>query len=385
MDCKKYVEDKTIEGRRKELDIKLKRIREMLDREGLNALALTKHSNFSWATAGGKSVVTTCVDAGVVTLLITKDALYAITNVIEASRMRDEEKLEDLGYKIISQEWYENKTLDIIKEIAGDLSKVGSDMPLGDAPVINEKIKPLRYSLTENEICRYQYLGNTLSAALEAYIATLKPGMTELEITGGLCEALWKHNIDQVLYLTATDERTIKYRHGIPTEKKLKDHLYISVNGRYKGLITTVTRMAHFGKADPKLLKQYDDTCEVECRVIASFAIGQDDIKAFYTCKQAYEDLGHGDMFALHGQGGAQDYDNRNYLITESTHGITQPNQCYCYNPVIDGPFGATKTEDAFIVTEDGPLFVTKPITFPKIYKEIGGIKFERPGLLVID
>jgi Xaa-Pro dipeptidase len=381
MSIDKYVEDTTLEGRRKEIDIKLKGIHELLDREALDALVLTRHSNYSWMTAGGKSIVTTCVDAGVVSLLITRDSLYAVTNIIEEKRMRDEEHLEELGFKIVSQEWYEEKTADIIEEISGDMSKVGTDMPIGNAKVINDKINPLRYSLTENEICRYQYLGDTLSAVLEQYIASVKPGMTEFEVTGGLSEALWKHNIDQVLFLVSADERAYKYRHGVPVGKKLKNHLNISVNGRYKGLITTVTRMVHFGKIDEALLKQLDGTCEIECRTISSISVGNDDIAAFHTCRKAYEDLGYGGMWRLHGQGGSQGYNNRDYIITPSKHYITQPNQCYCFNPVIDG----TKTEDAFIATEQGPLFITKPVTFPKIFKEINGVKFERPGLLVID
>lgn len=381
MERYKYQEDTTIEGRRREIDIKLKRVFSMLDSEGLDALVLTKHSNYSWITAGGKSSITLCVEGGVVSILITKQGLYAITNIIEENRYREEEQLEDLGFKIISQEWYENKTVEIITEIVGDMSKVGTDMPLGTAKLINNKIDPLRYSLTDNEICRYQYLGDNLSAALEEYIASVKPGMTEYEITGGLCQALWKYNIDQVLFLVSADERAYKYRHGIPTDKKLENHLYISVNGRYKGLITTVTRMVHFGKIDEKLLKQYDDTCEIECRTIASVQIGTNDLNAYNMCKKSYEDLGYKDMWRVHGQGGAQGYNNRDYMLTPTSHKITQVNQCYCFNPVIDG----TKTEDAFIITENGPLFVTKPITFPKITKEINGITFERPGLLVID
>jgi len=377
-----YAEDITIAGRRKEVDIKLKRIYDMLDREGLNALVLLKHSNFSWVTAGGKNLVTICVDAGAVPLLICRDGKrYALTTVIEEDRMREEEHLEELGFEIIAQEWYEENAPALAARIAGDLSKVGSDMPFGSARVINDTINPLRYSLTENEIARYQYLGNTLSAALEQYIASVRPGMTEYEITGGLCEALWKHSIDQVLFLVSADERAYKYRHGIPTSKKLENHLNISVNGRYKGLITTVTRMVHFGKADAGLLQQFEDTCEIECRTIAAVAIGRDDIHAYHANKKAYEDLGYGAMWRLHAQGGAQGYNNRDYSITPSAHRIAQPNQCYCFNPVIDG----TKTEDAFIATEQGPLFVTKPVTFPRIRKEVGGMQFERPGLLVID
>jgi Xaa-Pro aminopeptidase len=378
----KFVEDVSLEGRKAEVEIKVARILRMLDEEGLEGLVLTKHTNFSWLTAGGKSIVTLYLEAGNTSLLVTRKGCYAVTSIIEENRMREEELLEDLGFKIESMNWYEDKTAEIVKKLAGcPLSKIGTDLPLGDAKLINDKIGPLRYSLTENEIARYQYLGDTLSTVLEEYIASVKPGMTEYEITGGLCNALWKYNIDQALFIVATDERAYRYRHAIPTGKKLKDHLCLSVNGRYKGLITTVTRMVHFGRRDEQLLKQYDDTAEIECRTIASIRIGEDDIAGYRANKKAYEDLGYGPMWYLHGQGGAQGYNNRDYQITETVHGITQENQCYCFNPVIDG----TKTEDAFIATKDGILPITKPISFPVLEKEVDGKIFEKPGLLFID
>ncbi|HHU49488.1 MAG TPA: hypothetical protein GXZ37_07200 [Clostridiales bacterium] len=86
-------------------------------------------------------------------------------------------------------------------------------------------------------------------------------------------------------------------------------------------------------------------------------------------------------MYYKHAQGGPQSYYNRYYSVSESVHGITQNNYCYCYQPVIDG----TKTEDAFIVTEEGPLMVTKPFSFPKVIKNINGTVIEKPGILVID
>jgi len=377
-----YIEDVSMAGRKAEIEIKLNRIMKLLEEENLDGLALTKHANFSWITAGGKSSVTLYLETGVVTILITRTGRYAITNIIEEKRMREEELLEELGFEIVSQNWYEDKTAELVAALSGgDMAKVGTDVPLGGARVINHKINPLRYSLTHNEICRYQYLGDTLSAALETYIASVRPGMTEYEITGGLCNALWKHNIDQVLFLVSADERAYRYRHGIPAGKVLEKHLNISVNGRYKGLITTVTRMVHFGKRDPQLIRQFEDTCEIECRSIAAIQVGTDDIAGYRACKKAYEDLGYGEMWRLHGQGGAQGYQNRDYGLTENAHGVTQENQCYCFNPVIDG----TKTEDAFIATKQGPLFVTKPVSFPVIQKEIGGVLTDRPGLLFID
>lgn len=376
-----YREDTSISARREEIAIKLERVRELLRREGKKGLVLMRQTNFSWITAGGKDQVTIYLEAGVATILITEKAQYAITNIIEQARMRDEEKLEELGFEIISQPWYEDKTAQIVADlIGGDLQQVLSDMPLGNAQVRNDLIKPLRYSLTDNEIGRYMYLGETLSRNLEEYIVTLKPGMSEYEITGGLCEALWKDNIEQMLFLVGTDERARLYRHAIPTAKKLDKQVVISVNGKYKGLITTVTRIVHFGKNE-QLDRYYHDAVNVDVDTLSTLQIGCDDLQAYHANRRAYCERGYEDMWAAHSQGGAQGYDNRDYTITESNHGITQKNQCYCFNPVIHG----AKTEDAVILTDKGFIEVTRPVSFPAIECEINGTVIRKPGIQFID
>lgn len=382
MSSKIYVEDTTIKGRREEIDIKIKRIIDLLESENLDALYLTRQSNFAWITAGANGVITSCVEDSVASILITKDGQrFAITNVIEERRMREEQQLEELGFKILSQEWYENKNEAMIVGIVGSIERVGADIYYSSAKMIHDKIKRLHYSLTYNEVCRYQYLGDYMSEALEKYLATVKPGMTEYEIAGGVANALWPKEIDQVLFLVAADERIYHHRHAAPTSKRVEKSLMVSCNGRYKGLITTTTRMVHFGKPSAELLEQYDKTAEIECRMIEATKLGEDELVAHRLCKKLYEDIGFGDMYYRHAQGGPQSYYNRYYCVSEAVHGITQPNQCYCYNPVIDG----TKTEDAFIATEKGPLMVTKPFSFPKVIKTINGTVFERPGMLVID
>lgn len=378
----KYVEDKSPKARKEEIDIKVGRIQKFLESEGLNALYMTRQSNFSWITAGGNGCVTICVEDSVAAALITKDGKrYIITNVIEHKRMLEEERLEEIGFEVISQEWYENKNAEIIAGIAGDLSKVGADVQFENCALVHKKILPLQYSLTYGEICRYQYLGDTMSMALEAYLATVKPGMTEYEITGGIANALWPYEIGQVLFMTMADERAYKYRHGVPFGKKLDKLLMVSCNGRYKGLITTTTRMVHFGDPGQDFIKQYEDTCEIAARMIAATKPGVDDIVPHRVGKEAYKDLGYEDMYYKHAQGGPQSYYNRYYNVSEGCHGIVQENQCYCYQPVIDG----TKVEDAFIATPDGPLMVTKPKSFPKVVKTVGDVTIESPGLLVID
>ena len=125
MNSTTYVEDTTIKGRKAEIDIKVKRIIELLKNEGLDALYLTRQSNFAWITAGSTNMVTMCTEAGVASILVTKDGdRYAFTDAVEEPRMKEEQKLEALGFKLISQAWYENKNKEFIEEIVGGLENV---------------------------------------------------------------------------------------------------------------------------------------------------------------------------------------------------------------------------------------------------------------------
>jgi len=382
MNQQKFIEDTSIKGRQEEIEIKVARVIDLLNAEGLDGLYLTKQSNFAWITAGSSNTVTLCTEAGVATILVTRDGeRYAFTDAVEENRLKEEQQLEELGFKVISQAWYEQKNQEFVEKIMGSLDKVGSDVPFGSARVITEKINPLRYSLTHNEICRYQYLGDHMSSALETYMLTLKPGMTEYEVTGGVANAIWPEGIDQVLFLIASDERILKHRHAIPTGKKVEKSLMISCNGRYKGLITTTTRMVYFGDAPVSLLEQFRVTVDVENLMIEATKPGVDELIPHLVGKKAYEDFGFGEMYYKHHQGGAQGYYNRDYLVSEVKHRVTLMNQCYCYNPAIDG----TKSEDAFIATENGPLMITKPVVFPTITSKVNDVVFTRPNMLVID
>jgi len=376
-----YIEDISIAGRKKEIEIKLSRVRAMLQQNDAEALALQLHPNFSWMTAGSKNFVANCFDAGATTLLITMQECFAICNVIEAPRLIQEEQFADLGFTVLSYPWQENRLEEYIAKHVSSMDKVISDVAIGCARVRGDLIKPLRLQFTENEIARYVYLGDYLSKAMEEYLATVKPGITEFELAGGISEAIWPYGIEQVMHLVSFDERANLYRHALPTDKKLEHNVIVSINGRYKGLITTTSRMVYIGEPPKSLLKQYEDCAEMECLTASKAVPGTDELELYETLRQAYIDRGYPTMFDKHGQGGCQGYWPREYMIHPTSHNTVRENQAYCFNPVIDG----TKTEDSFIVTQDGPMMITRPITFPKLEYEFNGVKLERPGLLVID
>ena len=221
-------------------------------------------------------------------------------------------------------------------------------------------------------------MGEVFSHVIESYMATIQPGDTEKEIAGRLGARMWENGLEPVLLLIASDERIYKYRHPVPTDKKLEKLLMISCNARYKGLVTKITRMLHFGKIPAEFQDQYHKTVEIENAMAAASKPGVDEIVPYNIAVKMYEDYGYHEMWKVHHQGGPQSYTNGFYLITPDTHNIIQLHQCYGYNPSITG----TKTEDGFVVTEDGPLFITYPVTFPAIRSSRDGIEFNRPGIL---
>ncbi|NLD60345.1 MAG: M24 family metallopeptidase [Clostridiales bacterium] len=376
---KQYVEDKSIRGRFAEIEVKVENLRRDMERNGWDAIYVSKSEHFAWITAGGDNIVTRFVEGGVCAILITRTGRYFLCNNIETLRMIVEEKLPELGFEERSWFWYENRTMKVIHDLIGG-GRLAADIPLAGAADANPVLLDREKVLCDNEIARYLHLGRTFSEVIERFAATIRPGDTEIAIAGGLGKEMWAAGLEPVLFLIATDHRIYDYRHPIATDKKLEKYLMISCNCRYKGLVTKITRMAYFGDLPDELREQYGKTIEIENIMAGATKPGVDDLEIFELSKKLYADAGYPEMWRVHHQGGPQSYTNGFYLMTQDRHEVVRLNQCYGYNPSITG----TKTEDGFIVTEDGPLFITFPVTFPALKSTINGVEYVRPGILEI-
>ena len=375
-----YIEDTSIQGRKAEIDEKVIKLRESMKEKGFDAMLINKSNHFAWITAGGNNIVTRFVENGVCDILITMDNRYYICNNIEALRMVEEQFLDQLGFEARVMLWYEDRTMEFVREIIGS-GKLVSDLSIPGAEDANEILLYHERVLCKNEIARYLHMGKVFSEVIENFMLTIRPGDTEIAIAGRLAAKMWENGLEPVLFLVASDERIYKHRHPIPTDKPVEKFLMISCNARYKGLVTKINRMMHFGKASPELHEQYRQTIDVENACIAITRPGVDDIEIFNLFKKMYADFGYPDMWKEHHQGGPQSYTNGFYLISDNNHEVIRLHQAYCYNPTITG----TKTEDGFIVMEDGPLFITYPVTFPAIRSIIDGKEYVRPGILEIE
>lgn len=377
---KQYIEDLSIQARVAEIEAKVEALRADMKAQGLDGIYISKSEHFAWITAGGDNIVTRYAEGGICAILVTMTGRYFICNNIETKRMLVEEKLGELGFEERSSYWFENRTGEFIQGILGD-GKLGADVPMPGAVDADALLLAHEKALCDGEIARYLRMGEIFSGVIENVIANeVKPGMTEIEICGILNGAMWKAGLEGVLFLVATDERVYDYRHAIPTAKKLDKLLMISCNARYKGLITKITRMAYFGDLPDALREQYAKTAHIENVLAAASKPGVDDLDMLELSKKLYAEAGCPEMWKVHHQGGPQSYTNGFYLITERAHGVIREGMVYGYNPSITG----TKTEDAFVVTAEGPIFVTYPVVFPAIEEEIDGVAFRRPGILEV-
>ena len=363
-----------------EIQEKERRVREFLKVRDLQALLLKRQANFSWMTGGGLNMVGIATEVGATSLLITENEKFLITNNIEAPRMVEEERLEAQGYQVRSFPWHEDRELSLVREIVGRGS-VGCDWPFPDAVMMAEAVAQLRYSLTSEELVRYRWLGAKVSSALENTVAATEKGEKESEVFGRLCRELWKDRIDHMGMMSAADERISRFRHPIPTEKRVEKCLMVSVNARKGGLIVCLTRFVHFGKVSQELREKYEANVFIDCAFMAASRPGVPAREVLRKGIEAYGAKGYPEEWKLHHQGGSIGYSPRDYRVNFETMDIIQENQAFAWNPSLTG----TKSEDTILAVSAGPELITTPILYPSLAVEVEGVGFVRPDILEKD
>jgi len=359
-----------------EIKEKERRVRDFLRSRNLKGLLLKRQANFSWMTGGGLNLVGITTEFGATALLITEDSKYVLSNNIESPRMIDEERLEKQGFFVKTFPWYEDYEVPLVKELMGD-SPFGSDVPFQNAMMVVEGVARLRYSLTPEEIDRYRWLGEKASLALEKTLMKTKKGQTESEVVGSLCNELWKDRIDPVTLMSAADDRVFLFRHPIPTEKKIKKYLMVSVNARKWGLIVSLTRFVYFGKLPRALRKKYEANVFIDCTLMAHTHPGVPAREVLQKGIAAYREKEYPEDWKLHHQGGSIGYTGRDYRVNFKTPDLIQDHQAFTWNPSLTG----TKSEDTILATSKGPEMITRPIRYPTLSMEVAGTSFVRPAI----
>jgi len=354
---------------------KLAQIRSMLAARQLDAALIKRICNFAWLTDGAANYVGIAADAGAAMLLVTPDVQYVLTNNIEAARIAAEEPLADRGFVLRPAPWHAANPA--LAELTAGL-RLAADAPHPGATDLGDEFNRLRLRLTPAEGERFRALGRACGRAMSAAIHSVRPGMTEYEIAGLLSEHTYAQGATPIVNLIAADERIFRFRHPLPTGKRLEKYAMLVLCGRAGGLVASITRLAHFGPLSDELRRKQVACARVDATLISRTRPAARVAEIFRAALEIYAATGFGDEWQLHHQGGATGYQAREYLGTLSSAEVVHEGQAFAWNPSITG----FKCEDTILVGATANEVLTETPGWPMVLVEAGGQTWPRPAIL---
>jgi antitoxin VapB len=359
-----------------EFEDKLARIRTLLRQRSLDALLLQQASNFAWATCGASSFVNQAAERGAAALVITQFRQALLTDNIEAPRLDSEEMLEDQGWEFRISPWHQAN--EAVEEYTRGMI-VGADSPRAGLADLSADLIPLRTALTLAETKRFRELGSLCAAAMDAAARQVRPGMTEHELAGLLGRETLSRGAQPTVNLIAADERVLRFRHPLPTEKRLDRYAMLVLCGRKWGLVCSLTRLVHFGPMPDELRRKAEAVAQIDARMIAATRPGRTIGDVFREGVSGYEAAGFAEEWKLHHQGGLAGYAPREIVATPTSDFRVSAGHAYAWNPSITG----TKSEDTILVGDEGNEIITKIAGWPTVALAAGAAQVERPAILV--
>lgn len=353
---------------------KIEKVRELLHETGAGGIEVCSQANFSWLT-GGRGFVGLASENACASLLVTPDDVWLLANNIEKPRLLEEEiaAVAD-GVKTASFPWH-----DFSGKACAIRDILGGRECLTDARLAGQ-FQRLRSKLTEGEVLLYRELGASAAEAVEDVCRGLRLGASEFDIAGMASDALWRRGIEPITLLVAFDERISRYRHPLPTGKKLAKYAMVVVCERRHGLVASLTRLASLGPQSEEIARKHRAVAQVDACFISSTRPGAKARDIFAKAVSAYRTAGFPGEWELHHQGGLTGYNAREYIATNENASVVEANQAFAWNPSITG----TKSEDTILVLAEENRIVTHTGKYVYMEAEYENETMLRPDILIL-
>lgn len=308
---------------------KEKRLATYCKEKGYDGVLLRRRSNIAWLSDGADVHVDSSSSTGVAALLWTPRKKTVLCDNIEARRLAEEEFGKEWSFGVSN--WWESK-----KTPEG---RYATDFP-------HDPFADLRAPLTRLELDRIRGLGAFAADVLSQVMPQIRRGIPELWAADMIRSAFQYGGVQVPVLLLASDRRISRYRHPIPTPKKIQKTLMVAVCPRKHGLTVALTRLVHFGKKlPPDLRRRHDAVCHVDAALHAATFPGARWCDILAEGRRAYEETGFGDEWKLHHQGGPMGYEGRDYKATPTETRAVLEDQPVGWNPSVTG----TKSEDTIL------------------------------------
>ena len=347
-----------------ELETKLARVRECLNRRGLGALRLRGVDWFAWATCGGSNVVLLTTDTGIAEVLITREGAWVLTDVIEKDRLEEEEIPR--GLTVWSCAWQDKAQREAFVEAHREGAPVASDRPAPGEQPLPEELRQARGSLLPQELERYRSLGRDAAEAMTDVLLAARPEWTGWQLAGAGAEALWARGIHPALTLVGEERRLPLHRHATASREPLGARAMLVFCGRRHGLFANLTRFVSFRAPTDTERRLATDVARVEAAGLRASRPGATLGEVYGALVEAYAACGHPGAEAFHHQGGSCGYLSRDDIAGPLSKVRLQPRNAMAWNPSLPG----AKIEDTVVLGDSGLEILTVDPRWPTFQVE---------------
>lgn len=358
-----------------EIERRQKRINEFLREQKLDAVLLTKPSNFSWFSVGGEASRGSWSDV-VAALFLTEDARVIATRNTNSGQVFDRE-VSGLGFQLKERLWQEGREV-----LLSDLCRgraVGCDCPFERSVDVSVHLGGMRLPLSRLEIRNLRETGALVAHAVEATSRTLERGESEAEIAGQIAHRMLRHGIWPERIQVLADGQGKRYRHWSFGEEKVEKFCTLVAVGRRNGLHVGTSRTISFG-TPPKEVRE----AHLSCLLVqaTSMFFTQSNWELFETWKRAeriYEKYGHSEEWHFADQGCVTGYELCEAPIVPSSQFRLAAGMPVYWHPSI----GAAMTADTILIKSKGFEVLTPMENWPQLEVDVKGVKIPRPDVLI--
>jgi Xaa-Pro aminopeptidase len=336
----------------------LERIRFWLKGQGYDGIILSRRDNYTWITKGNTNHVVQNSEVGVAALFIRENTIDIIADSSDSVRIAKEQNSVEGNQVLVP--WYES-----MEEFLADYLKnlnVVSDTGVAGTTNVQAELVTLRMQLTEEDVKNYQTIGIECASIVEQVCKEAMPGQTENDVANRLRILCIEHGISPDCVLVGADDRILKYRHPMPTDKRIEQSLMCVLGGEKSGLNISLTRMVYFTSVPQGVQEKYEKLRYIFASMQLVMKEGMSYSHYFEKVVKLYEEAGYKEEWKLHHQGGPTGYDCREFVVKPSNKDFIHAGQAYAWNPSITG----VKCEETTFLGKNGLLTFTRTKEWPR-------------------
>ncbi len=359
---------------------KLTRVRHFMNQHGYDATIFLQEPNFAWLTCGGSDAIEHTNEMGKAfgNILITRERAYVLANNIEMPRILAEEVPSRI-FEPIRYAWLDQQAESVVRSIVGS-GTLASDTPMEGATHERLRLSQLRTPLVETELSRFRALCRLTADAMRDAVKKIVPGMSEIDIGAIAGYEILRRGAFPALVLVGTDERVFSFRHPVPTEKKLTAYCMVVVCAQKWGLVSSMSRLVHFGPLPREIASKHRAVQEIDTAVADATRAGASLAQVFAAARSAYRSAGYPGEEVRHFQGGTCGYYTREQDLTPDSPYIIHDTEVFAHNPSITG----VKSEDTILLDKGTYSILTEIPDWPANEVTRGNLTLRRPGILVL-